>query len=334
MPLVHTTTPIAPFWLPNGHFQSIYPALFRKINDVPYQRERITTPDQDFLDLDWALAKGGREERRKGTKPALVILSHGLEGNSTRQYVLGMVRLLIRHGYDCLAWNYRSCSGEMNQQARFYHSGATDDLDLVVQHALDKGYGEIYLMGFSLGGNLTLKYAGEQGKFINPAIQKVVVFSVPMDLLACSRAIEKRENRIYLQRFLRTLKPKVEQKGLHFPEHIDASQYQLVKSFYDFDHIFTATIHGFESADDYYARSSAKNYVEYISVPTLIVNALNDPLIPPDSLPQQLIANHPNVWLELTADGGHCGFRPAQLIEGAYWSERRALKFLQEQPNY
>lgn len=264
----------------------------------------------------------------------LVILSHGLEGNSTRQYILGMVRLLTRHGYDCLAWNYRSCSGEMNQQARFYHSGATDDLDLVVQHALAKGYTEINLMGFSLGGNLTLKYVGEQGTSIHPAIQKTVVFSVPMDLLACSRAIEKRENRVYLRRFLRTLKPKVELKGRHFPDRLDASQYQRVKTFYDFDHIFTAALHGFDSADDYYARSSAKYYVEHIAIPTLIVNALNDPLIPPESLPQQLIADLPNVWLELTTDGGHCGFRPAQMTDGAYWSERRALKFLREQPVY
>jgi uncharacterized protein len=336
MPLIHSHGPAVPFWLPNGHFQSIFPALFRKIKNVTYQRERIQTPDHDFLDLDWAFAEGGKGERIKGEKEGtsaqkpLVILSHGLEGNSTRQYILGMVRQLTRHGYDCLAWNYRSCSGEMNQQARFYHSGATDDLDLVVHHALAAGYTELSLMGFSLGGNLTLKYLGEQAQGIHPAVQKAVVFSVPMDLLACSRAIEKKENRLYLRRFLSTLKPKVELKGRHFPDRIDVSRYKQVKTFYDFDHIFTASLHGFDSADDYYARSSAKNYVQHIAIPTLIVNALNDPLVPAESLPQQLIAQMPQVWLELTTHGGHCGFRPQQPADGAYWSEWRALQFLQE----
>ncbi|GAB2781072.1 alpha/beta fold hydrolase [Rhabdobacter roseus] len=324
MPLLRTDHHQPPFWLPNGHFQSIYPALFRKITDVPYRRERILTPDDDFLDLDWAYATA------QGNGPApLVILSHGLEGNSTRQYILGMVRLLTRQGYDCLAWNYRSCGDEMNKQLRFYHSGATDDLDLVVQHALQKGYLSIQLMGFSLGGNLTLKYVGEQGSLLPPAVEKVVVFSVPMDLLACSRAIERAENRVYLRRFLSTLRPKVELKGKHYPDQIDFRQYRRVKSFYDFDHIYTAALHGFDGADHYYAQCSAKYFVEGIKVPTLIVNALNDPLVPADSLPQSLMADLPNVWLELTLHGGHCGFRPARLArDGTYWSETRALQFL------
>jgi uncharacterized protein len=321
MPLLHTRDHQAPFWLPNGHFQSIFPALFRKIRNVTYTRERILTEDDDFLNLDWA--------RSAGHSKGLVILSHGLEGDSQRQYILGMVRALTRNGYDCLAWNYRSCGGEMNHQVRFYHSGATDDLDQVVQHARQKGYSTLHLMGFSLGGNLTLKYLGERGSSLDPEIQRAVVFSVPMDLLACSRAIEKLENRIYQKRFLSSLRPKVHAKARVFPEHINAEAYANVRTFYDFDHIYTAALHGFAGADDYYARNSSKFFVEGITIPTLIVNALNDPLVPAASLPQDTIAQLPHVWLELTEAGGHCGFRPGSMQGDLYWSEQRALQFLQ-----
>lgn len=320
MPLLQIRDHEAPFWLPNGHFQSIYPSLFRKIKDVSYTRERIDTTDDDFLNLDWAKAK----QSPKG----LVILSHGLEGDSSRQYILGMVRALTRDGYDCLAWNYRSCGGEMNRQLRFYHSGATDDLDLVVQHAFKKGYPSVYMMGFSLGGNLTLKYLGERGEQLDPRIKRSVVFSVPMDLLACSRAIEKPQNRVYLRRFLASLKPKVVQKSKLFPDRISVEPYARVKTFYDFDHVYTAALHGFADADDYYRQNSSRFFVESISIPTLIVNSVNDPLVPAESLPQALIAQLPQVWLELTEAGGHCGFRPARVNNGVYWSEQRALEFL------
>lgn len=198
MPILKNSGFISPFWLPNGHLQSIYPALFRKISGIKYKRERIITADHDFLDLDWSYARQQSDRSKK-----LVILSHGLEGNSTRQYILGMVRLLNANGYDCLAWNFRSCSEEMNKTLRFYHSGATEDLDLVINHAFVHGYDCIRLIGFSLGGNLTLKYLGEKGININPAIKRAVVFSVPMDLKACSLAIIKSENRVYMHRFLK-----------------------------------------------------------------------------------------------------------------------------------
>ena len=322
MPVVYNTTHQPPFWLPNGHFQSIYPSVFRKIKPQ-YVRERVHTPDADFLDLDWAL-------HNHTTLPPLVILSHGLEGDSTRQYITGMVQHLHANGYDCLAWNFRSCSGEINQQLRFYHSGETTDLDLIVRHALAKGYTKIALVGFSLGGNVTLKYAGECGKNMRPEVKKVVAFSVPMDLLACSRNIEKSENWLYLQRFLRSLKPKVEAKAKLYPAQIDPKKYAQIRTFYDFDDIYTGPVHGFSGADDYYARSSSMHFVQDIAVPTLIVNAQNDPLVPFRSLPLAVIADLKSVTLELTTDGGHCGFCPNEVLEGAYWSERRALAFLRE----
>lgn len=324
MPILKKSDFVPPFWLPNGHLQSIYPALFRKIIGIDYKRERIVTPDSDFLDLDWSFAKP-----QSGNKNSLVILSHGLEGNSTRQYILGMVRLLNQRGYDCLAWNFRSCSGEMNTTSGFYHSGATEDLELVVNEALKKEYKEINLIGFSLGGNLTLKYLGERGANLNSIIKKAIVFSVPMDLKACSLAIIKRENRVYMHRFLRTLRPKIDEKSRLFPGSVSLDDYQHVRTLYDFDHIYTAPLHGFESADDYYEKCSSMHFVDQISIPTLIVNAENDPIVPYSSLPLNLISSLSYVFLEPSVQGGHCGFRPSKLFNGVYWSESRALHFLQ-----
>lgn len=321
MPVVYTSSLQSPFWLPNGHFQSIFPALFRKV-EANYVRERVTTPDQDFLDLDWAI-----NSKKQSSK--LVILSHGLEGDSGRQYITGMVRLLMENGFDSLAWNYRGCSEEMNLQPRFYHSGETNDLDFVVNKAISKNYQEIYLMGYSLGGNVTLKYLGEKGKNISSIIKKAVVFSVPMDLAACSKNIEKVENLPYNLRFLKSLRRKIEAKSQNYPEVIKTEHLKKIKNVWDFDDLYTSKIHGFESAQDYYTRSSSKFFVTNIAIPTLIVNAKNDPLVPYQSLPIAEIEQLPNVTLELTEEGGHCGFRQTSLpTNEAYWSEIRALEFL------
>lgn len=330
MPLLRTLT-TSPFWLPDGHFQSIYPSVFRKIPAVRYERQRIPTPDLDFLDLDWAYSSPPSSSSEKNRKPPLLILSHGLEGNSTRQYILGMVRLFTQNGVDCLAWNFRSCSGEMNHLPRFYHSGATEDLDLVVQQALATGYTEIHLAGFSLGGNLTLKYLGEKNSSLPSAISKAIVFSVPMDLMACSRAIEKPQNWIYLNRFLTSLKPKIQSKSVIFPDHIDSRKLESIRTFYDFDDMYTAGLHGFSGAEQYYQQCSSMFFVDKITIPTLIVNAVNDPIVPAASLPVDVIADHSTVWLELTHTGGHCGFRPSRVSQGIYWSESRALQFLTQQ---
>ena len=321
MPLIEIKSKISPYWLPNGHFQSIYPALFRKISGVIYHRERIVTPDGDFLDLDWSCATNAGSRK-------LAILSHGLEGNSTRQYILGMVRLLNQHGFDCLAWNFRGCGGEMNKTARFYHSGATEDLDLVVQNALDRDYDRIHLLGFSLGGNLTLKYLGELGADLNPKIRNALVFSVPMDLRACSLSIIQPENKVYMHRFLNTLRPKVNAKAAFFPDRINVNDQKHVRTLYDFDHIFTAPLHGFNGADHYYEQCSSKFFIKDIAISTMVINAKNDPIVPFQSLPLDELRSHTKVCLVATLDGGHCGFRPASVKNGAYWSEERALEFL------
>lgn len=324
MPLLPKSSYRPPFWLPNGHLQTIYPSFFRQFLPFAYQRERILTQDGDFLDLDWAYATAGKQS----VKNELVILSHGLEGSSHSQYMIGMVQYLNQAGYDCLAWNFRSCSGEMNLSLRFYHSGATEDLQEVIQWALGKHYTHINLMGFSLGGNLTLKYLGEQGAALPAEICKTVVYSVPLDLKACSLAMRNGVNKVYMHRFLKSLKPKIVQKSLQFPDQIDLNRFADVKTLYDFDDIYTAALHGFDHADHYYETCSSVNFINNITIPTLIVNAFNDPIVPFESLPVDEIANLKFVYLENPKDGGHCGFRPFQLKNNVYWSEERALSFL------
>jgi uncharacterized protein len=203
MPLIQNTDYKAPFWLPDGHSQTIFPSIFRKVEGINYVRERINTPDGDFLDVDFSEHNSTIESSNpQQSNNSIIILSHGLEGDTSRQYITGMVKNFNTHGFDCLAWNFRSCSGEINQTKRFYHSGATDDLETIIKYSLSKCYQKIYLVGFSLGGNLTLKYLGEKGQSLYPEIQKAVTFSVPLHLSSSCKTI----GWLYTKRFRNELK--------------------------------------------------------------------------------------------------------------------------------
>lgn len=304
-----------PALLFHPHVETIYPAIFRSVRLKPYQRERIATPDDDFLDLDW-LKQGSRK---------LVIISHGLEGNTERAYIKGMAKVFYNQQYDVLAWNYRGCSEEMNKQRRFYHSGATDDLDIVVQHALRHSYEEITMIGFSLGGNLTLKYLGEDKR--DERIRKSIVFSVPMDLHSSCQQLAIPSNRLYVQRFLKTLKQKVKDKAA-LRNDLDVSLIDQISDLQSFDDQYTSVLHGFRDAIDYYTQCSAIRFAAFIQIPTLIVNAKNDPFLSEACFPEQKLKNHPFVQLEVTDKGGHVGF--AQFNKkNVFWSEERALHFAQ-----
>lgn len=308
---------LPPFFLYGAHLETIYPALMRRVSLIPYTRERIRTPDDDFLDLDW-LQKGSAD---------LVIISHGLEGNSTRPYVKGMAKALHEKGFDVLAWNFRGCSGEINRQLRFYHSGATDDLDTVVTHVLDnQRYKRLFLIGFSLGGNLTLKYLGERK--VPEIIHKAVVFSVPMDLKTSCEKISRPQNRIYSNRFLKSLKGKILMKARHRDE-LDTTRLSRIRTLMEFDDCYTAPLHNFRDANDYYQQCSAIRFVAGIEVPTLIINTLNDPFLSPECFPAALLDDHPYVRLEILSRGGHVGFTQFNK-NGLYWSEQRALEFLSD----
>lgn len=286
----------------------------RRVPLQAYTRERIATPDQDFLDLDWIKQDAGR----------LVIISHGLEGNSQRSYIKGMARMCLASNFDVLTWNYRGCSEEMNRELRFYHSGATDDVGVVVNHAIACGYTNITLIGFSLGGNLTLKYIGEQQP--PKEVKKAVAFSVPLDLHSSCIQISRPSNRIYSERFLKSLKKKIITKAV-FRKELDIKGIDAIASLIEFDDHFTAPIHGFKNAVDYYTQSSSLQFLTRITIPTLIINAQNDPFLSKDCYPTATLHDHPFVRFESPAYGGHVGF--AQFNKnGLYWSEERAMEFI------
>jgi predicted alpha/beta-fold hydrolase len=317
MPVIDRSTYAAPLFLKNGHMQTIFP-LLRKVRGVRYRRERLVTPDDDFLDLDWS---------ERGAK-RIAILSHGLEGNTQRNYVLGMIRALHKKGWDALAWNYRSCSGEPNRQLRWYHSGDTGDLETVIQRVSEeKRYTEIALIGFSLGGNITLKYLGERGRSTHPLISRAVAFSVPCDLRSSAIKLAKPAGRIYMIRFMRTLHRKVREKKRMFPGLIDDSRLNEVKTFVQFDDRFTAPIHGFRDAEDYFARSSSRQFLGNVAIPALLVNARNDPFLDEPSFPFSEANSSSNFFFEAPETGGHMGF-VAFNHAGEYWSESRAMEFL------
>lgn len=304
----------SPFYLFNGHLQTMVPSVFRNVNDITYMRERINTPDGDFLDLDFSRVGANK----------VVIISHGLEGDSHRGYMKGMAKSFNQAGYDAIAWNYRGCSGEINQRRRLYHSGATDDLEVVVKHALDQGkYEEIVMVGFSLGGNLTLRYLGEKNAKISDKIKSGIVFSVPMDLHAGSKQISQPGNILYAKRFQRKLKAKIRSKAKQYAD-INIDNLDKIKTLFEFDEKYTAPIHGFDGAVDYYTKCSAINNVEEITIPTLIVNAANDPFLPKECYPISLLKSHNNVFLEIPKHGGHVGFSNSKEV---YWSEKRAVEF-------
>ena len=311
-------------WLRSGHLQTVLPGLFRAAPSVYYRRERIDTLDADFLDLDWSTAP-----TPDGGLHRVVILSHGLEGNADRAYIRGMVCAFNALGWDALAWNYRGCSGEPNRRFHTYHSGATDDLDLVVQHALTRyHYEQVVLVGFSLGGNLTLKYLGERGTDVDPRILGATAFSVPCDLASSADHMERSEAYPYMRRFMNSLDAKVREKLTRYPGRLPETDVTKMRSFREFDDYFTAPANGFADAQDYWQQASSRFYLDGIRVPTLLVNAKDDPFLSADCFPHDVAEANPHFHLLATEWGGHVGFM-VDRIDGVYWSESVAAAFVE-----
>jgi uncharacterized protein len=303
-----------PLTLINKHVATIYPALFRRVSLPLFLRERITTSDNDFLDLDWL--KQGSDK--------LVVISHGLEGNSQRPYMRGMAKAFFDQKFDVLTWNYRGCGEEMNKQLRFYHSGATDDLDFVVKYAA-KQYQSVYLVGFSLGGNLTLKFLGEMDRREHPKLQAAVAFSVPMNLRTSCEKISEPANFIYASRFLKSLKKKIVDKSM-LMKGIDVTGIARISTLKEFDDRYTAPLHGFKDAVTYYEACSSLYFLTSISVPTLVISAKDDPFLSQDCYPTNV--DNPKIQFDYSKHGGHVGFALFNQ-NGLYWSELRALQFIQ-----
>jgi predicted alpha/beta-fold hydrolase len=317
MPIIPSKYSNPPFYLFNGHLETIVPSIFRKISDVHYQREKIATPDHDFLNLDWS--KVGSDQ--------LLIISHGLEGDSHRHYAMSLVKLFNAKGIDVLVWNNRSCGGEMNLNPILYHHGASYDLETTIFHALKSGqYTQIYLAGISMGGAQTLKYIGERGPNLPPQIKRAAVYSTPCNLPSSAETLKLKSNTFYKNRFLKKLKRKIAAKALQFPNLIDLELLNIVQDFDSFDTHFTAKLHGFKDSIDFYQQVSADNWMPNIQIPTLIINALNDPLLGKECYPIQLANQKPELFLEMPKRGGHTGFTLSG--QEFTYAENRFLEFL------
>lgn len=311
-----------------GHLQTVIPSLFRTVEGVAYHRTRLELDDGDFLDLDRLAAR--LSAGTSGQPSRVVLIAHGLEGSSERAYVRGMAKAFARRGWDAVAWNHRGCSGEPNRLLRAYHSGSTEDVAAVVEWARGEGYRQIGLVGFSLGGNVTLKYVGDEGRQLAEAIVGAVGISVPVDLAGSAEVMEAFDRKVYMKRFLRSLAAKSEEKASRFPEAPDPTPVRAMSTFAEFDGYFTAPVHGYESAEDYWARASSLPVLGRVAVPTLLANAKNDPFLSASCFPD---VENPLVTVLAPESGGHVGFVRFPL--GAeLWSETVAARWLETASAY
>jgi predicted alpha/beta-fold hydrolase len=310
--------------LGHPHAQTIFASLWRPRPGPPSARRRWELPDGDFLDVDVAEPAPGAP---------VAVLCHGLEGSSRATYVLGLARALAARGVGSVALNFRTCGGELNRLPRTYHSGETGDLAHAVERlAAERPGRPIVVAGFSLGGNVVAKYLGEGGDRLPPEVRGGAAISVPWDLAACSRRIDGPGAfmRIYRERFMRRLRRKALAKARQHPGRVDAAAVARATTVARFDELVTAPLHGFASAADYYARSSAGRFVEGVRRPLLAISAADDPMVPEESLPLAAARANPRVRLVVTRRGGHTAFVDGWPVAPGFWAERTAAAYLAE----
>ena len=318
----------APSWLPGGNAQTIYPYLFKPKKLISYRRERWELVDGDFIDIDWM---DGADN-----KP-LVIFFHGLEGDSYSHYVLSMMSALKKWGWHGAVIHFRGCSGEPNRLQRAYHAGDSEEINWMLhrihqQGKLSDNYQPIYTVGVSLGGNALLKWLGEQGDNAHQIVTAAATISVPLDLTAAGAALDSGFNKCYTRHFLGTLKQKALQKLDRFPGLFDKSAIINCKTIYQFDNLVTAPLHGFRNTDEYWQKSSSKPWLKHIQVPTLVINARNDPFMPATALPNQDEVS-PTVTLDFPTEGGHAGFIQESFPGKLTWLPDRILSFFKAAQN-
>lgn len=294
----------APLWLPGGNLQTIWPALYAQRYEgtqPPYRRERWDTPDGDFVDLDFL-------DNQPAAGVPLLVLFHGLEGSSRSHYAEAFADFARQRGLAYVVPHFRGCGGELNQGPRAYHSGDYEEIGWILSRLRERHTGPLVVVGVSLGGNALMRWAAEAGDTASRIAAAVASVCSPIDLAAGGQAIGRGFNRlVYTTMFLKTMKPKALRKLAQHPGLFDADALNAARDLYAFDDIFTAPLHGFRNADDYYARASAKPHLHRIRIPALVLNALNDPFVPAASLPGPgEVGSHVTLWQP--AQGGHVGF--------------------------
>ncbi|WP_300433822.1 alpha/beta fold hydrolase [Christiangramia sp.] len=311
-------------YIPPGVFKysdvsTIYAASLRKVEIPVYERERIELSDGDFIDLDWSYAK-------KDKSKSLVILLHGLAENTYRPYMKGMAQVFNTNNWDAAAMNFRGCSEELNRFFKSYHAGASDDLAEVIAHVLSlKQYSKIALVGFSLGGNMLMKYLGENRNLPEEIIGAVGI-SVPCDLAGSLGAINRMRNFVYSKRFEINLKKHLFERAKKFPDQIQKKDIAACRSLRDIDDLYTSKAHGYKDASAYYKKTSALGFLQKTKKPILILNAANDSFLSPECYPFKIAENSKNIHLEVPAYGGHVGFVTKS---ETYYHEKRAIEFIE-----
>lgn len=306
----------SPWWLPGGHLQTVVPSLFPPPR-VALRRERWDTPDGDFIDVDFCGAPLAAQQ---------LVLFHGLEGGSDSHYARALAAEATKRRWRLAIPHFRGCSGEPNRMPRAYHSGDSDEIDWVLGR-----FGEgVCAVGISLGGNALLKWLGERGEAARARVRRAAAVSAPLDLAAAGRALDRGLNRLfYTRHFLSTLKPKSAAKLEMFPGLFDRERVRAAQTFYEFDNLVTAPLHGFRDTDHYWTSASCGAYLEHIRVPTLVLNARNDPFLPEQALLGAARKAATCVVLEFPRTGGHAGFLCEPFPGSHAWLPRHLFEFLQ-----
>jgi uncharacterized protein len=304
----------------NMHINTLTAAVFRKVKDYSTTKERVETNDGDFFDVEWS----------KVNSKKLLICLHGLEGNATKPYMHGMMKRFNFRKYDTVGLHHRGCSGDDNRKLKSYHTGFYDDLEFFVNKINDESYyNEIVICGFSAGGNIALKYAGYLGSNLPKIVKKIIAISSPIDVEACSIEFMKPANYIYTKNFLFTLKRKAQHKHDLYPGTFDINKVWKSKNFNDFDAAYTAPVWGFESANDYWAKSSSLSGIKNVTIPILLINALDDSFLSPSCYPYDLMESMPNFYLATPKYGGHLGFMKRDK-NGYLWTEKLAARWVNQ----
>ena len=314
------------WWLRNRHLQTLWGKFLRRQPVSPTRLERLDTPDGDFLDIHHLDAPVGA--------PLLVLL-HGLEGSVRSHYIQALLSEASRRGWRAAVLIFRSCGGELNRTRRFYHSGETTDIAFAIDHLLPAfPDSEVVCAGVSLGGNVLLKYLGERGTAVSPRLKGAVAASVPFDLSRSARHIDLGFSKVYRRSFIKSLKRKAAEKLKTFPDLASREALAAAVTMSEFDNAFTAPVHGFRDAEDYYSRSSSIKWLSGISVKTLLLSSVDDPFLPEQVLEdvRDIAENNPALELEFTPGGGHTGFVGGRNpLEPVYYLEKRAGSFLASQ---